>query len=67
MVRSVQRGLSRGAVSLKRGDRNGMLKRLLIGLMVITFVLIGIHLSWGASHRKCVEPTLSISSGHPGQ
>ena len=67
MVRSVQRGLSRGAVSLKRGDKSGMLKRLLIGLMVVTFVLIGIHLSWGASHQKCVGPTLSLSRGHPGQ
>lgn len=29
-----------------------MLRRILIGLMVVTFVLIGIHLSWGASHSE---------------
>jgi hypothetical protein len=44
-----------------------MLKRLFIGLMVVAFVLIGIHLSWGASHQKCVGPTLSLSNGHPGK
>lgn len=28
-------------------EESGMLKRLLIGLMAVVFVLIGIHLSWG--------------------
>jgi len=28
-------------------EEGSMLKRVFIGLMVVTFVLIGIHLSWG--------------------
>jgi len=36
-----------GAAPSLGNEEGSMLKRVFIGLMVVTFVLIGIHLSWG--------------------
>ncbi|MFB0508501.1 MAG: hypothetical protein ACETWT_17390 [Thermodesulfobacteriota bacterium] len=39
-----------------------MLKRILIGLMVVVFLLIGIHLSWGGCGNKMGgSPTTSLA------
>lgn len=45
---------------LRRRERN-MLKRILIGLMVMIFLLVGIHLSWGGRTDKMDRnPTTGI-------
>jgi len=38
-------------ISVKgKREENDILNRMLIGLMVVAFVLIGIHLSWGGPY-----------------
>lgn len=45
-------GLSKYHTYVVIRKETDMLKRILIGLMVVIFVLIGIHLSWGRHKTK---------------